>query len=522
MRRWTARATCLALALGALCAAPVEAAKLKGTLELGDISLEQDTGDRSAVQETYNIYNGFSVSRILLDGQLNPKHFFKLDLNEINLDSRKGLFDYRVAGLGDVTARYDQNRQFFDPQGAVHSKRTDWRLGARLTPAGWLRVTADYDRQKRDGDRLEFPLGTESALGSTYDFTLQTGRFEAEAHQGGRGLAVGYDVSDYADRAHAGTDRRGHVVSARLYGADPFMPDRVTHFVRGAVGRQELTAGGLRWDLSSFQYVGVVKPQERFRFKYDLYLSRVDDKSTALKTDDIRNNFDLTWFTRYGQVFGGYSYVTNDDDRTLTSTNAWRAGLAGGYRDVVRAKVSYASSNLKDSEELTLLRDVEQSRFRANLQLRPVHALTLGGAYADRVRHFPLIDVRSSGRSVSAFGRVDVAAWGAFGFDYTYSRDKYDDLVGSFNASSNIVTGRVDISRVKDLTLSAAVSYLDIGKDLNIEKSILSFEGRYNLLSNYHVSVKYNVYNYDDYILVDRYYTANVVWVNFGYDFSLE
>ena len=34
--------------------------------------------------------------------------------------------------------------------------------------------------------------------------------------------------------------------------------------------------------------------------------------------------------------------------------------------------------------------------------------------------------------------------------------------------------------------------------------------------------VKYNVYNYDDAHVVGRFYTANVVWLNVGYEFSTE
>jgi hypothetical protein len=34
--------------------------------------------------------------------------------------------------------------------------------------------------------------------------------------------------------------------------------------------------------------------------------------------------------------------------------------------------------------------------------------------------------------------------------------------------------------------------------------------------------VKYNVYNYDDYLILGRYYTANVIWFNVGYAFSAD
>jgi hypothetical protein len=68
------------------------------------------------------------------------------------------------------------------------------------------------------------------------------------------------------------------------------------------------------------------------------------------------------------------------------------------------------------------------------------------------------------------------------------------------------------------LNVASGVTYLDIGRDLDIEKTIVFVESALKLFDRYHLEVKYNVYNYDDYILLDRYYTANVVRVDFGYD----
>ena len=80
------------------------------------------------------------------------------------------------------------------------------------------------------------------------------------------------------------------------------------------------------------------------------------------------------------------------------------------------------------------------------------------------------------------------------------------------------MTARVEIGRIPNLRLSSGVTYLDIGKDLDIEKSMVFVEGALKLAQRYSLVVKYNCYNYDDYILLDRYYTANVVRIDLGYD----
>ncbi len=140
----------------------------------------------------------------------------------------------------------------------------------------------------------------------------------------------------------------------------------------------------------------------------------------------------------------------------------------------------------------------------------------------DREREFPLIGVSTQGKRYSAFGRLVYPGWGAVSVDYSYSDDQYEDRLDGFRADDSTVSGRVDFDYIKDLRLTVGATYLDIGKDLDIEKSILSFEGHYDLLKDYFVEVKYNVYNYDDYVLLDRYYTANVVWLNVGYRLSID
>ena len=311
-------------------------------------------------------------------------------------------------------------------------------------------------------------------------------------------------------------------MSLRASGSCFLFPAKVSHYLRGAYGTQRLTGPDLDYQLGMFQYFGTVRPGRAFQFQYRLDVSRIDNMSTRLKTDLVRNDFDLTWYNGIGKLFGGYGYVTNDDDVTLTSYNVWRVGGTAHYGKWVDAKVSYANSEKTDLEHQTLLKDIESSRFRASLSSRPTDQVTLGVSYVDRMRDFPVIRVRATGQRYSIFGRYDEPGLGAVSVDYSYSDEEYIDRVAGFEADNHTVTGRVDFNAVDDLVLSAGVTYLDIGRDLDIEKSILMLEGRYTLRKDYFVELKYNVYNYDDYVLLDRYYTANVVWLNVGYNLSIQ
>ena len=512
----------MTLLLAACTVSTAWAGPVGGELKLGGIIKDEDAGDLSVMPETFNIHEGFVLSRVNLHGRMGPKSFFNLDVHEVNNDAARGLFTYRVPSLLKLDVRYDRHRQLFDAAGEVESMREHLRGTLSLTPSRHWRISAALGNRNRTGERIGYPQGTGGFLGTGYDYSLLTGRVEVEGRLGPRSAAIGYEFSDFDDNDLAVAARTGRVVSLRLNGPCYLAPDLLSHHVRASYGKQELTEAGTDYEMSSLQYLGVVRPAPAWQAKYRFYGSRVDDSATGLQTDYLRNDLDLTWFNPIGSLYGGYGYVTNDDDWTLTRYDVWRVGGTFRYDNLLVAKASYAGSEKEDKEELTLLKDVEASRFRASLQGNLTSDLTVGVGYVDRERTFPLIDVKATGQRWNAFGRLAYPGWGAVSVDYSYANDEYIDRLAGFEADNRAVTGRVDIDYVKDLRLSAGVTYLDIGKDLDIEKSILSFEGHYDLLKDYFVEVKYNVYNYDDYVLLDRYYTANVVWLNVGYRLSVD
>ncbi len=504
--------------MGMLSASAVAAQKLEGTIALGGIYLDE-SGDRTSMQETYNVFDGFSVTQLRLTGSFNPKNTFALNLREVNLDSRKGEFVYRIPGRLRLNTRYDQWRQLFNPDGTVASKRKDWHAGLDITTGKGGKLITDYNYQNKTGGRLGYPLGTMSALGTQYDYTLQTGMIEGSYKPGTVGVALTYNFADYKDRSSPVQDRFGQVISARLYGSAYFWPDKLTHLLRGAYGKQKLSQSGLNFKMLNFQYTGVLRPHERFQFKYNFYANEIDDQGTRLKTNNLENNFVLTYYHNYGQIYGGYGHETNNDDLALTTYQTYVIGASGNYKKRLRAQIEYGNRNKNDRGQRTLLQDIESNKFMANVRYKPTDDAYIGGKFKFRQRKFTSINVEAEGHLANIYGGYDYSGWGSFVTDVSYSVDDYDDLVGSFKASNQIVTARLQIDRVRDLVLVGGVTYLNIGEDLNIEKSILFFEGVYTVKQDYHIELKYNVYNYDDYIICSKYYTANVVWFNLAYDF---
>ena len=143
------------------CVSEGKGAELDGTVKLGTI-IKDETGDQSSMQETYNIFDGFSVSQIRLTGNLNPRNYFTLNLREINLDSRKADFTYRVPSVFEWKSSLRQNQYIYDRNGNVTTKRKHWQTGVVVNPVDEVSIVARYSWMDRAGDRLSFPLGTQN------------------------------------------------------------------------------------------------------------------------------------------------------------------------------------------------------------------------------------------------------------------------------------------------------------------------------------------------------------------------
>jgi hypothetical protein len=501
--------------------------RYEGTFAIGGIWLDEE-GNRATTVETYNLFDGFSISQIRFAGDFDRKHYLSFNLREINLDSRKGELVYRIPGRLRVDTDYTQWRQIFDSDASVTSSRKDWRAGLNWTTGGGGVIRANYKHTRKSGGRLGYPLGTEqqSVLGTGYSYLLQTGMIEADLKRdvggGSAGIALAYNFAHFDDRDASVQDRLGQMFTARLYGAAYLWPDRLTHLLRGAWGTQELSETGLSFDLASFQYTGVLRPHRSLQFKYNFYASRIDDKGTRLETDNIRNNFVLTYYHNYGQFYGGYGYETNDDDLTLTSYQTYLFGVSYRYEKKLRAQLEIGDRHKDDQGKTTLLEDIQTNRLLASLRYRILDDLYLGGKLTYRRRNFQAINVESEGELYNAYGGYEYPGWGSLVADYSYSIDNYKDIGSRFDVNTHIATARLQIDRIDNLVLVGGATYLDIGQDLNIEKSILFFEGKLTFGKDFFVEAKYNVYNYDDYLVMNRYYTANAVWINVGQNFKRE
>ena len=65
-------------------------------------------------------------------------------------------------------------------------------------------------------------------------------------------------------------------------------------------------------------------------------------------------------------LYGGYGYETNDDDRTLTSYQTYLFGLSLNYAKKLRAQFEIGDRDKEDKGKTTLLEDIQTNRLLAS------------------------------------------------------------------------------------------------------------------------------------------------------------
>ena len=87
-----------------------------------------------------------------------------------------------------------------------------------------------------------------------------------------------------------------------------------------------------------------------------------------------------------------------------------------------------------------------------------------------------------------------------------------DDQI--FDFDNHTLYGNLTLNEFRRITLSAGTVYSRSKKDVNIESINFDFGLSYALSNLYGLEVKYYVYNFDDFLVRDQYYTSNIAELN--------
>jgi len=392
-----------------------------------------------------------------------------------------------------------------------------------VTPSKHFKVFGGFSRIDKHGDNLTELVPIPETITFSSDYNSTSYNVGAQGFCPYGNLRVEYRTHSLTDNLSTTGDRTANMVNISAFSSVPKV--RWITVGGGYIYRQDKADSYESTKLTTNQGWGAAKVYLPYRFAIDYQgvAARTKQEALGTETDNYVNTIAVgkSW-KKYGGLRVGYENRISDD---LVNRSESDGLLCSGWLKVYdfHAKGSFTLRNKDIVDGQTLVGGEDYTRNTASLKYARKGWGDLSGRWERRLRKNDDINSQVDYNSISSTMNIDRVKYGRLTVTYSYYIGKYEnrsDLTG-YEFSDHILTGMFTPKSYKQFTVSAGGTYWRGRRDQNIEKFSLNFVGRYDFPHGHALEVKYDVFNYDDYLLVNNYYTGNIVEVNLIKSISL-
>jgi len=495
-----------------------------GRVKAGYVFVDE-VGNLGVNQETYNLYDGPALS--LEDFQYRAANGVNVtaDLTRITLNNRNLRASVSKPGLFGLSVSNHQYRRIYSFDGDRFTRRRSTAGEAYVHPIKEVKIFGGYALDEKYGQSryVVRPYG-ESVYGSTdYSHTSFHVGGQATYRQGN--LRLEYRRFDFTDDTKAAGDRQADQFTIDAFAPVPKYQKLVlSGGYQYRKDRHVPSAVELKTN-QGWAAARVYLPRD-FIAEYRFVAARSDHTLRPVEIDNFVNTASVsrTW-PKYGGLRLGYEYRSCDD--ILNRTVAQGFLFAGWFRYhdrlTLRARLALRRENVIDGATLVGDEDLTRHEISARYQITAWGDLLV--RYQGRIKKNDDIGARADYNAVTAELNLARTSYGRLSVTYSYYQGEYDNRTGAdpgrYEFGDHVLTGAVHTVEYRNLQVWAGGSYYRAKRDRDTEKIGGRVGGQYQLPRGYRVEAEYQVMNYDDYLVIDEYYTGNIVMVNLIKSFTL-
>ncbi len=494
----------------------------QGDVKVGYVFTDE-TGNRTVNQETYNVYEGFGLSLNNFTYGWDNGVGFDADLERITLNNRNLRFSAYRPGLFQVSGTNNQYRRFYDADGVYFTRRQSTGLHASVTPTKHFKFFGGFTNIKKHGENITElrPIPETNEFSS--DYSSSTYNVGAQGFCPYGSLRVEYGSHKFTDNLTTVNDRTANTFTATAFSSVPKY--RWITLAGGYIYRQDKADSYGTTKLTTNQGWGATKIFLPYRFiaEYRVVAARTKHEARETETDNYINTVSVgkSW-KKFGGLRVGYENRVADD---LVDRSESDALLCSGWLKLYdfNAKGSFTLRNKDIVDGQTLVGGEDYVRHTASIQYVYKGWGDVSGSWERRLRQNDDINSQVDYNAVSSTLNFERSQYGRLTFTYSYYVGKYENRsdATSYEFSDHIFTGMLTPKSYRHYTVSVGGTYWRGYRDQSIEKFSLNLMGRYDLPHGHAVEVKYDVFNYDNYLLANNFYTGNIVEVNLIKSISL-
>jgi hypothetical protein len=267
---------------------------------------------------------------------------------------------------------------------------------------------------------------------------------------------------------------------------------------------------------------GVYKFMENARLEYVARLNRAGSSDDLVETDNLAHMVYLSFSNppSFGAT-AGYQYHVNDDFEDAVVSNSFYFGGWLAPTDKVKFKFEQGFRAEEVDDGSRLVGDEERSRTKVYGTYKGSDQFALKAGFELKSRENE--DLGTSADYDRIYVEPTIAGLGFFRLSggYSYSTGEYKNTVSRFEFRSHQVYGNADITPSEKLSGGFGITYFKNEEDLDAEATNLLFRAMYNFTRTQKAELIYRVYNFDDFLFSDKYYTGNIVEFNLIKSFSI-
>lgn len=492
--------------LGSMASA---ASNVEGEVKLGYIYIDE-TGNLSIYQPTYNLEDGVAVSLENLRYQSAGGLRLHADLTNITLDNRRFSGGLSRSGLLSLNVWGSQYRRTYDFAGHNATRRDQYGGQTWLKPLRFVKVYGGYALIKKEGRQVEWFDPGDIIIPRATDYRQHRYHAGMQLNHNGSMIQAEFRRHDFNDQLNGLNDRQ--TTRYKVVAVTPLPKFRNIQLNSGFQHfRNALDTSGRRTSANTVWGGGRLFLPDGYSVKYSFIFDRAENSGDIVATDNITQAVSAgkTWRGRGGLSFG-YQYKINDDYYDEARTDGLLAsGWVMPYPQLaLQGRFGMQKEEIKDGATLTGNEDLTRYSFSATYRPKP---FTLRVKHENRKRENDDIG------STVDFDRLSA--------DLVFARDALGELTGSyallqgefhnsdsqFEFTDHILSGSWRSPLYHRLQAGVEGTYYRSKRDLDVESFSLRLTGSYMFIEGYHLGASYAAHNFDDLLVYDGYYTANIV-----------
>lgn len=477
-------------------------------LKLGYTYLDE-TGARGVQQQSFNVYEGFSLGLENLRHQFSngtrlTGNFKNLTLNNRNINgrlTRSGHFGLRIT--------HSKYRRIYSFDGDKFTRREMSAANLWVKPIRYLKFTGGYGLTDKKGESSDFfdPGSLISLKGFAY--THQRYNIGASLLHTGRALDVEFRGSTYDNDLNTADQRNSRRL--RVTAAYPLKVFKRV-MLNGGFQHFENELSNPNIEFSSNTVWGAARAYfaNGYTVKYSFILDRAGSDSDFIATDNLTHFIQAS--RRWASIASftlGYSKSLNDDFDAELNTDGF---LAVGWIKIdnkLTIKGSFGGQYKEVTRGATLTGDQDRTRYKISADYRHEFGSVRGGF--ERM-HRENDDIGSevtykrfnTGITLtnSRYGQIDLGYLLADGL-YQNPEDRFEFVDHTLMAD---LLSPVD----RRLQVGLGGFYYRSLRDTDVESFSLRLSGRFRINNEWSLEGTYDGRNFDDLTALNSYYTANI------------